>query len=281
MAITSFIATIWSARLLAHLDNSHVATSFVNRNYEGEIKSQGDRVKINSIGDITIGDYTKNTDMNDPEVLTTVDQTLIIDQAKSFNFQVDDVDKVQAKGTLVDVAMQRAGFGLSDVSDKLIFKTIGAAVTTPNTIGTTAEPIALTKDNAYESIVKIKVIMDKNNVPTEGRKLAVPPEFHALLLLDNRFIGTGGTEAEKILGSGYIGKTAGFQIYVSNNLPAASSKYDIIAAHDMATTYAEQIVSTEAYRMEKRFADGVKGLHVYGAKNTMPNAVAKIIGTFA
>lgn len=67
MAITTFIPTIWSARLLAHLDNSHVATSFVNRNYEGEITAQGDRVKINSIGDITIGDYTKNTDMADPE----------------------------------------------------------------------------------------------------------------------------------------------------------------------------------------------------------------------
>lgn len=281
MAITSFIPTIWSARLLAHLDNSHVATNFVNRNYEGEITAQGDRVKINSIGDITIGDYVKNTNMADPEVLSTVDQMLVIDQAKSFNFQVDDVDKVQAKGALVDVAMQRAGYGLSDVSDKLIFKTIGLAVPAGNTIGVTATPIALTKDNAYENIVKLKVILDKANVPTEGRKLAVPPEFHALLLLDNRFVGTGGTEAEKALGNGYVGKTAGFTIYVTNNLPNATGKYDIIAAHDMATTYAEQIVSTEAYRMEKRFADGVKGLHVYGAKNTMPNAVAKIIGTFA
>lgn len=282
MAITTFIPTIWSARLLAHLDNSHVATSFVNRNYEGEITAQGDRVKINSIGDITIGDYTKNTDMADPEVLSTADQTLIIDQSKSFNFQVDDVDKVQAKGSVVDVAMQRAGFALSDVADKFIFKTIGTAVTTANTIGTTAAPIALTKDNAYEQIVKIKVIMDKNNVPTEGRKLAVPPEFHALLLLDNRFVGTGGMKAEDILGNGFVGKAAGFVIFVSNNLPVATGgKYDIIAAHDMATTYAEQIVSTEAYRMEKRFADGVKGLHVYGSKNTMPNAIAKLVGTFA
>ncbi len=282
MAITSFIPTLWSARLLAHLDNSHVATSFVNRNYEGEIKAQGDRVKINSIGAITIGDYTKNTDMNDPEVLSTVDQTLVIDQAKSFNFQVDDIDKVQAKGSLVDVAMQRAGYGLTDVSDKFIFKTIADAVTAGNTLGNTTTPIALTKDNVYEYIVKLKEIMDKANVPTEGRKLAVPPEMHALLLLDDRFVKTGGTQAEATLGNGYVGKVAGFNIYMTNNLPVATGgKYSIVAAHDMATTYAEQIVSTEAYRMEKRFADGVKGLHVYGAKNTTPDAVTKIIATFA
>ena len=41
-----------------------------------------------------------------------------------------------------------------------------------------------------------------------------------------------------------------------------------------AEGYAEQIVSTEAYRMEKRFADAVKGLHVYGAKVTDGKAIS-------
>lgn len=281
MSIQSFIPTIWSARLLAHLDNSHVATSFVNRDYEGEIKAQGDQVKINSIGDITVSDYIKNTDMADPQDLSTEEKILIIDQAKSFNFQVDDVDEVQAKGSLVDTAMQRAGLALTDVADKFIFKLIASSAIAANTIGTSSAAIALTQANAYDHIVKLKVIMDKNNVPTEGRKFAVPPEFHALLLLDQRFVGTGGLKAEEALGNGYVGKAVGFTIYVSNNLPVTAGKYEIVAAHDMATTYAEQIVQTEAYRMEKRFADGVKGLHVYGAKNTMPKAVAKIIGTFA
>lgn len=76
MAITSFIPAIWSARLLAHLDNAHVATRFVNRDYEGEIKNAGDTVKINQVGAVTIKDYTKNTDIDDPEALTTSDQTL-------------------------------------------------------------------------------------------------------------------------------------------------------------------------------------------------------------
>ncbi len=41
----------------------------------------------------------------------------------------------------------------------------------------------------------------------------------------------------------------------------------------MAFTYAEQIVSVEAQRMERRFADMVKGLHVYGGKVIRPTAL--------
>ena len=33
--------------------------------------------------------------------------------------------------------------------------------------------------------------------------------------------------------------------------------------------------------MEKRFADGVKGLHVYGAKVTNGNEIAKLICSIA
>ena len=47
-----------------------------------------------------------------------------------------------------------------------------------------------------------------------------------------------------------------------------------IAGHMVATTYAEQIVSVEAMRLHNVFADGVRGLHVYGAAVTRPTAIA-------
>ena len=56
MSVTNFIPTIWSARLLAHLDKKHVYAALVNRDYEGEIKYYGDTVMINQFGDITIQD---------------------------------------------------------------------------------------------------------------------------------------------------------------------------------------------------------------------------------
>lgn len=105
MAITTFIPELWSARLLYALEKSHIATNLVNRNYEGLIQNQGDTVHIGSIGAITVSSYTANSDMSAPETLATTDQTLVIDQAKYFNFQIDDVDKVQAAGDLIDTAM--------------------------------------------------------------------------------------------------------------------------------------------------------------------------------
>ena len=54
----------------------------------------------------------------------------------------------------------------------------------------------------------------------------------------------------------------------------SGAKYKVIASTQESNTYAEQLVKTEAYRREKGFDDGVKGLLVYGAKIIRPAAVA-------
>ena len=59
----------------------------------------------------------------------------------------------------------------------------------------------------------------------------------------------------------------------------STTYYSVTAQVADATTYAEQIIKTEAYRLEKRFADGVKGLHVYGAKVTNGKEIAKLLCT--
>lgn len=278
MAVTSFIPELWNARLLYALEKAHVAANLVNRNYEGEIRQQGDTVHINSIGAVTVDDYTRNTDIDDPEVLTTTDQTLTIDQAKYFNFQIDDVDAAQTAGDLMDTAMQRAAYALNDAADAFLLRTIAAGADTNNKIGSSAA-IALTAENIYENIVALKTKLDKANVPTTGRYIVVPPEIHALLLLDDRFVkaSDGGTANDTLL-NGEVGRVAGFTVYMSNNVKYTTDHWEIPASVQASTTYAEQIVSTEAYRMEKRFADAVKGLHVYGAKVTDGKQIAVLYG---
>ena len=281
MAITTFIPELWSARLLYALEKSHVATNLVNRNYEGVIANQGDTVHINSIGAVTVKDYTKNTNIADPEVLTTADQTLDIDQAKYFNFQVDDVDKAQISGEIIDTAMGRSAYALADVSDAFLLKTIANGVASTNKIGAKATLTALTASNVYENIVKMRTLLDKANVPTTGRTIVVPPEVYALLLLDDRFAKSGSDSGQNALLNGMVGRVAGFDVFMSNNCVSGtdggsgSTAYFVITAQvASATTYAEQIIKTEAYRMEKRFADAVKGLHVYGAKVTDGSQIA-------
>lgn len=286
MAVTTFIPELWSARLLYALENAHVATNLVNRNYEGEISNHGDTVHINTIGAITVKSYTKNTDIDAPETLTTTDQTLVIDQAKYFNFQVDDVDKVQAAGELVDTAMGRAAYALADVSDAYLLGVIAAGAAAGNTIGSAAAPVALTASNVYENIVKLKTKLDKANVPNTGRTIVVPPDVHSLLLLDDRFAKSTATAGQEALINGLVGRIAGFDVYMSNNVKTGTGTdtgktpyFEITAQITDATTYAEQIIKTEAYRMESRFADAVKGLHVYGAKVTDGTKIAKILAS--
>lgn len=277
MAITTFIPELWSARLIAALEKAHVAANLVNREYEGDIKRQGDTVHINTLTNVAVRAYTKNGSIT-ADTLTTADNQLKVDQANYFNFHVDDIDKVQAAGELVDKAMTNAAYGLSDVADKYILATMASGAATGNQIAKTA----LTSANVYQKIVEMRTLLDKANVPTAQRAIVIPPEAYGLLLQDARFTGNGGAQGEAAARNGLVGQVAGFEVYISNNLPynSGDSSTTIVAAVPSATAYAEQITETEAYRVENAFADGVKGLMVFGAKVIDGNQIATLVATF-
>lgn len=278
MAITKFVPEVWAAQLLSVLAKSlvYAGAPCVNRNYEGEISAFGDTVHIASVADPAIVDYTKDTDLN-VEVLTDSEQLLTIDQAKAFAFEIDDIDMRQARsgGALMSEAAQRAAFGLRDKADGYVAGLMKAGVGAKIDDGTTAITISTTATDAYDKVlVPMSVKLDEANVPTEGRFVVVTPAFYGKLLLDGRFIkaNESGTSA---LHNGVVGDAAGFRILKSNSAPAGTiaSTKALIAGSSIATSYAEQISKVEAFRPEKRFADALKGLHLYGGKVVRPEAL--------
>lgn len=279
MSLT-FIPTVWAARLLTALESSLVygQARVVNRAYEGEIRQAGGSVKIASIGDVTIGNYTKNSDINDPETLSDSDLTLNIDQAKYFNFYVDSVDRAQQNVNVLDQAMTQAAWKLRETADSYLAGIIDAAVPAGNKIGSTATPEVPTKDDAYEYLVDLGVLLDESNTPIDGRFVVVPAWFHGLLLKDERFVQAGTARSDARLANGEVGEAAGFRILKSNNVPnTTGEKYKILAGHSVATAYVEQILDVQTFQPEKRFGDAVKGLHVYGAKVLRPDNLAVLI----
>lgn len=275
-----FIPTVWASRLLTALEKALIygQTNVSNRDYEGDIRAMGNTVKIASISDVAIGDYEKDTDISEPEVLTDSEQNLAIDQAKYFHFCVDSVDRAQQNVNVLEEAMRRSAWGLRDAADTFLAAAMEAAVPTGSKIGSVSTPKIPTKDDAYEYLVDLGVILDEANVPIEGRFVVVPAWFHGLLLKDDRFVNAGSIRSDMVLANGQVGEAAGFRILKSNNVPNTSSaKYKIIAGHAIATAYVEQIVDLETYKPEKRFGDAVKGLHVYGAKVVRPTALAMLI----
>jgi hypothetical protein len=281
MAVTNFVPDLWSAKLLVALRKAAVAGNLVNRDYEGEIKREGDSVKITSINDVTIGTYTAHTDIT-VEDIDDATRSLVIDQAKYFAVELDDIEKAQYKKggkSPLEQAVDNAAYQLRDVADAFLLTTMNtAAQGTANDLGTVA--IHTTAVNLYNAFVDLGVTLDEDNVPSEGRFAVVSPAVHGRLQKLDQFIAAGDEKGASTRGNGYIGQVAGLDLYKSNNLPAvtdaAATGGIAIAGYRGATTFAEQINSVEAARMEKRFADMVKGLHLYGAKVVRPTGLAVV-----
>jgi hypothetical protein len=276
--INNFIPAVWSAQLLVTLKQALIygQPGVVNRDYEGEISVFGDTVKINGIGPVTVATYAKNTNIGDPETLTDTSRTLLISQSKYYNFQIDDIDTAQQNPKVMSQAMAEAGYGLAVVSDAYIAG-LYTEIAATNLIGAVGAPTVFTAvTDAYESLVNLGILLDENNVPTIGRFVVVPSWFHGLLLKDDRFV---ENNVGAILLNGQVGEAAGFTVLKSNQVPYATitTEFKVIAGYNGAWSYAEQINNTEAYRPEKRFADALKGLHLYGAKVTRPTALACLI----
>ena len=123
MAITNFIPTVWSEILTKELDQQYVGVKNCTREFEGEIRGKGSSVKICSVGPISVFDYSIDTNMEDyyPEALSDSSVTLNISESKAFNFQIDDVDKVQSKPALMQAAMNKAANALSNVADRYVY----------------------------------------------------------------------------------------------------------------------------------------------------------------
>lgn len=273
MAIDNFIPEIWSARLNQSLKKDLVFAQegVVNRDYEGDIMEAGDTVRINTIGSVTVSNYTKNSNMLPPQELTDSQATLVIDQQKSFNFQVDDIDRAQQKPKVMDAAMQEAAYALSNVMDAYVAG-LHTQITDPaHLLGTDGAPKAPDPTTAYEFLVDLGVLLTEANVPMAGRWIILPPWYIGLMAKDTRFVEGATPMAGSNIANGISGKIAGFTVLMSNNVAnTANDKYKIMAGVPGGISVAQQVRAVEAYRPELRFADAVKGLHLYGAKVVRP-----------
>ena len=258
MAISTFIPKVWSARLTEHFNRALVIGALCNRHYEGDIAQFGDTVHVSNLADITVKPYTPGADIDDPEQLSAADRVLLIDHGAYFNFYISDVDAAQARADLMDPAMRNAAQRIAeDAEDYLVQKIVSEAG-----VRLSGE---LSGPGVYEQIVALKTKMDELNVPKAGRCLVIPPAVEGQMLLDPRFITAGVQASEERLTEGFVARAAGFDIYVSG---ALTDK--MLAFTPDCVTFAQQVAKTEAYRREKGFDDGVKGLSLCGAKVILP-----------
>lgn len=289
MALDNFTPEIWSAQILVNLHDMLVygSPSVVNRDYQGEISRYGDTVRINSVGGVRVSDYVKNTDFSEPrQVLSSAQQALIIDQAKMFNFEIDDIDEAQNNPTVLAATTREASFALGATQDGFLSELMADALpvgSTPsgNFLGEREMTLTGPSDGPYVAMVDMARVLDENNAPTVGRWVVVSPLIYAELLKDARFT-SFGTEANRAtIGNRAVGTVAGFTVLVSNRVPDEGGNPVVLGGSTMATTLADQLSSVEGYRPEDRFTDALKGLHLYGAKVVRPELLTGYTATFS
>lgn len=265
MAIENFISTVWSESMLRALDTAYVGVANCNREFEGEIREKGGKVKICGLGPVSVGNYIRNTDLDAPEGLSDTCRELEINQAKYFNFQIDDVDLAQSSPRLMELAVKNAANALAQAAERHVYSLNCYAGHEISVHDTSA-------DNIINTLIDARTMLLRENVNDPADiVIEVTPEIAGLILKAKVNLSTDNSET---LEKGCIGSIGGCKIYVSSNIPVTTDDgmpyAQCVARTKRAVAFAEQLSEVEAYRPELRFADAMKGLHLYGAKIVYP-----------
>jgi len=279
MALELFKPTLWSNRFIVNTDKALVAKQIVDTSYQGEIQA-GQVLKINEIGDITISNYTSTGGVSWQDI-DDAQRELVIDQKKYFAFAVDDVDKAQMNVSVMDGAMQKASFAMSDEIDEHLLGQYGeAGITNATNLGSSGTGLNLYANMMPDLITYMHRYLKENSANGQPWCVA-PPWFMQLLRYAQITNGTNtfDTPNSPALNGAVTGM--GFDFYESNNVSNDGTDYRIMFGTRDAIAYAGQVSDIEAVRREDYFADGVKGLYIYGSKVVRPDHLGVIYAQFS
>lgn len=275
-----FRPEVWAAALMEPYQASlvYAQQGLVNREYIGEITGRGSSVRVSTIGKPTVKDYDPNADL-ETEDLDVTDVSYSIDQGSYINFRVEDVEALQAAGPLKDPAIRLAARGLAESADTWVGSQMSTSA--KNKLGN----VEIWKGNpdkakemttATDALINLSEQLDNESVPEAGRFVVVGTGFYSALLRDPAFTRVDAAGTDQALRNGIIGRYVGMDILRSPNVPKTAGREHIIAGTPEAFSFAEQINKIEQAREEKRFADLVKGLMIYGGKAFRPEGLATL-----
>jgi hypothetical protein len=268
---------MWSSTLFVKLRKSLVFGGLTNKNFVEELFDYGDTVHINEIGPVTVNSYTKTATLS-YETLKSAQKTLVIDQASYFAFAIDDIDKAQNNPSVMDGAMSDAAYRIGDTIDQFIagLYTQATVPATTTYIGSSGSSLSVSSGNVMETLSYAERYLSEANVPTQGRWIVIPPWMHQkLVVAETGLISATAvpkTNADGAIVQGFVGSFMGFDIFMSNNVSAASAagQYRVMCGTSDAISYGGQVSEIEALRLQTTFADAARGLYVYGGKVTRP-----------
>lgn len=224
-------------------------------------------MKILTVGPVYTKDYTRNTDIDDPDLGTSAAQYLVIDQAKYAHIYFDDLDAAQTRKGFWEEQKRQMGIAMSGDLDTFVFGKYTDS-------GYQITQASLTTANIFSTIASAAEYFKTVNVPEGTTKyLEVSPAIATKIILAKII---RKTDNDKIIENGYLGELLGFDVYESNNIVKNGNAYECLARTKAAISFAAQLTETEAYRPQKRFGDAVKSLQVWGGKVVRPKELVRL-----
>lgn len=264
MAYGNFKPIIWSKYIEHELKKMTVFKEDCDYRFEGEA-GKGKTVKILGVGKPTIGDYT-GASIGAPETVPDASVTLTIDQAKFFNFQVDDVDKAQAQEGLMAALMEEATRALAYEEDMFIGKQLAKEAgkkIKSRAIADEAAAVAVV-DEMFEHLWT-QGVSNKDKVT-----IYVTPWFYNLF--KNRLVELK-TDNDELIAKGVVGMYNNAKVKMSSFIHNDGTDDHIIVKTSKGYAFCNGIDETEAYRPEGLFSDAVKGLDTFGGKAVRPKEI--------
>jgi hypothetical protein len=282
-----WLPEVFSKKVQVAFRKSAVAEAICNTDYMGEIAQFGDTVNIIKEPTITVTDYTRATTSLSSTVLTDQELVLQVDQAKYFQFKVDDLEKRFSHVNWQQVASDNAAYQLKDAFDVNVITAAVAGIGT-NTYGTVAAPIdtghATGEVDPLDVLARLARLLDDANVPEENRWVVAKPEFYEeLAKTSSKLLSVDYNQGNGGLRNGLVasGELRGFKMYKSSNVPTPSGSgnptHQILAGHMSAVSCAQSLSTVESIRDNDSFKDIVRGLLVWGRKVLRPEALALAI----
>lgn len=266
MSYRNFSPKIWAKQINRELERAMVFAEDCNRQYEGDVKQMGDTVKVLGVGKPTITKQVGGSIvLKDPEAVEDTSVDMVINRVAYFNYLVDDIDRRQAVGGLMDALSAESSEGTANAMDEDIAALAGTA-DAPKLFKSTT---AITVDNILKQIdLGVQKLMENDVKPETKIVITVPPWFKTILRQAYVQLDTNNSD---MLKNGRVGQYDNVIVKMSNNCHRNSDKgHDIMLRTQRAVAFANPLTHVEPYRPEKRFADAVKGFVLYGTKIVRP-----------
>jgi hypothetical protein len=300
---TGFIPEIWSGKLIEKFYASTVLAAISNTDYEGEIKSHGDKVHIRTKPTITIKTYLADAslELERPQG----NQVLLnIDQGQYFNCILDDVMSIQSDIQLMSMWSDDAAEQMKIVIDRAVLLAIkdqaaaankgttAGAITGTINLGATGTPLSVVASltGAGAGDVEILTVMlrlgqalDEQNIPETGRWIVMPTWAAVLVKRSELRQAFLSGDSVSMLRNGRLGMVDRFTLYTSNLLPFGTvaslnpTEFIVYAGHAHGLTFASQMTKMETLRSEMTFGQIMRGLQIYGFKVLDGTAIAQAI----